>query len=478
MLSALFYTSLRVWHFSRVTVVANCICDPDMFDAVKSYVLVYGCPQAGINSQLVELLRRIAALSSSRLLINGRMTASFPIERSVRQGDPISMHLFVLYLHPLLVSLERVCDNDLIVAYADDISVVVTSVRKIEQMLDLFRRFGRVLGAVLNLNKTTSINVGFVNENTIQVDWLRTEDSIKILGVIFANSLRIMINLNWNTLIGKIAHQVRLHSLRSLTLHQKVILLNTFVTSKVWYLSSILPLYNMHSAKITATMGILLWNRHPARVPMQQLARPRKQGGLNLQLPALKCKALLINRQLQEIGSTPYYASFITQANPRLPPPNLPCLKTFLQTFPRLPPQIQLNPSSDQIHRLFIDQTAKPRVELRHPTVNWMRVWINIGSNKLTSAQRSNWYLLVNGKMEHRVLWHTIGRVDNEQCLHCNAARETLKHKLSECPRVSAAWTLLQRKVAATLNGSRRLIFDDLIQPILGEYTNVKYCLS
>lgn len=165
------------------------------------------------------------------------------------------MHLFVLYLHPLLATLERVCGSDLVVAYADDISVITTSANKIQEMRDVFNRFGRISGAVLNLNKTTSIDVGLVNNNSIQVDWLRTEDSIRILGVVFTNSIRRMVALNWDALVGKITQQVWLHSLRTLTLHQKVTLLNTFITAKIWYLSSILPLNYVHTAKITATMG-------------------------------------------------------------------------------------------------------------------------------------------------------------------------------------------------------------------------------
>lgn len=437
------------------------------FDRVRHSFLYSNMRALGINGRFVDLIERISTLSSSRLLINGRLTSSFPIQRSVRQGDPLSMHLFVLYLHPLMVSLERVCGtDDLVVAYADDISVITTSAYRAQAMRDLFLRFGNVSGAVLNLRKTTSIDVGFINGNPIQIDWLRTETQIKILGVFYVNSIRRMITLNWDTLVGKFGQLIWLHSARTLTLHQKIILLNTFITAKVWYLSSILPLYSVHVAKLISTIGTFLWRRHPARVPLQQMARSWDQGGVKLQLPSLKSKALILNRHLKEIGSMPYYNSFLSQANP-IPPTDLPCLKFLLQTYPRLPPLLQQNPSADQIHRFYIDQTDQPRVELRHPTVNWKRVWRNIGSKTLTSEQRSNWYLLVNEKMEHRSLWFTIRRADSEQCVHCNSAVETLKHKLSECTRVAAAWRHLQGRLATILNRPRTFTFEDLLRPTL-----------
>lgn len=437
------------------------------FDRVRHSFLFENMRSLGINIHLVNLLSRIAALSSSRLLINGHLTASIPIQRSVRQGDPISMHLFVLYLHPLIQSLEQVCGTDLLVAYADDISVITTTAGKIDIMRDVFQRFGYVSGAVLNLDKTTSIDVGFINGNNIQVDWLRTENKMKILGVMFANSIRLMISLNWDEVVRKLAHQIWLHSMRTLTLHQKVTLLNTFITSKIWYLSSVLPLYSIHTAKITAAMGTFLWRGHPARVPMQQLARQRDQGGLKLHLPALKARALLMNRHLQELASIPFYNSFITRANPRPVPADLPCLKIILQTYHNLPAQVQQNPSSDQLHRFYLDQTEQPRVEIRHPAVNWRRVWHNIGTRMLTPTQRSNWYLLVNEKLEHRQLWYIIRRADSEQCVYCNTAIETLKHKLSECPRVTAAWSHLQGVLTTIFDSRRRLSFEELIHPVL-----------
>jgi hypothetical protein len=104
----------------------------------------------------------------------------------VRQGDPLSMHLFVLYLQPLLKQLEQVCGTELIVAYADEISAIVTSVNQLNAMRDLFKQFEQVSGAKLNEAKTIAIDVGIAN-NPLSVPWLRTEKTIKILGLVFAN---------------------------------------------------------------------------------------------------------------------------------------------------------------------------------------------------------------------------------------------------------------------------------------------------
>lgn len=222
------------------------------FDRVRHSFLHRTMCSLGINRNFVELLAHIARLSSSRLLVNGHLSAAFPIERSVRQGDPISSLLFAIYLQPLISKLERIRGNSLIVAYADDISIISVSTQSIVETNSIFSRFERASGAKLNLEKTLSVDIGDINgPNTLDVSWLRTENTVKILGIVFANSIRLMIKLNWDAMVNKFSHILWLHSIRSLPLHEKVNLLNMFATSKVWYLSSVLPPAAVHMAKLT-----------------------------------------------------------------------------------------------------------------------------------------------------------------------------------------------------------------------------------
>ncbi|XP_062717027.1 uncharacterized protein LOC134292168 [Aedes albopictus] len=439
------------------------------FDRVSRRFLSKTMISLGFNGQLVTLLENIAARSSSRILINGKLSQPFPIQRSVRQGDPLSMCLFVIYLHPLLCRLERVCGTDLIVAYADDISVLVTSSEKVERMMTLFRRFGRAGGAKLNLMKTTAIDVGFIDEGTLVVPFLTTVEKVKILGVFYANSIRLMIKLNWEAVIASFSRLIWLHSLRALALHQKVAVLNTYITSKIWYLSSILPAYSIHIAKITAIMGNFLWSRVPARVPMQQLARNREDGGLKLQLPALKSKALLINRHLREKECMPYYRSYMDRVNPtpvRIPA-DFQCLKQVYQHLSSLPHHILQNPCIVSIHDVFVKQTDVPRIMQKFPAHNWRRIWQNVNDSKIPVKTRSDLYLIVNEKVVTKKLMFVLGRSDNENCEHCGAMVETIQHKYSDCQRISGAWSHFQRRIMATAGGWRRLSIDELLRPTL-----------
>lgn len=435
------------------------------FDRVRRSFLHRTMCSLGINADFVQLLSQIADVSSSRLMINGHLSAPFPIQRSVRQGDPLSMHLFVLYLHPLLRELQRASGNDLLVAYADDITVIASSLQKIVEMRQLFSRFEEISGAKINWQKTMSMDVGFIEGNPLTIPWLQTVNKIKVLGVYYANSIRLMIKLNWDSLVSRFAQHVWLQSLRILTLHQKVIVVNTYMTSKIWFMSSILPPCNLHIAKITASIGSFLWARAPARVAMQQLARNHEKGGLKLQLPALKCKALLLSRHIKEIDEIPFYKSLILHENPI--PADLPDVRQISLNLHQLPPTLQQHPFACMIHQYYVGLTDIPRVEGKFPHTNWTRCWRNVGIRQLGCKVKSQLYMMVNEKVEHRNLWSRIGRADAGTCPHCNVACETLRHKFSECRRVAAAWELLRRKTSVFFRGWQTLTFENLHRPQL-----------
>lgn len=173
------------------------------FDLVDRNFLFRNMCSLGINTNFVRLINKIGELSSSRLLVKGYLSEDLAIERSVRLGDPLSMHLFVLYLQPLIKKLEEICGPDLVVAYADDESVIITCRNRMEQIRETFHRFGRVSVARLSLEKFTSISVGYTDDMPLIVPWLRCKNTLHILGVTFANCIRLMNKLNWDALVGK-----------------------------------------------------------------------------------------------------------------------------------------------------------------------------------------------------------------------------------------------------------------------------------
>lgn len=447
------------------------------FDRVNHNFLYNVLRNFRFNPRFVLLLEKIMSVSSSRLLLNGNLSPSFPIQRSVRQGDPLSMHLFVLYLHPLLEKLTAICNDplELVVAYADDISVIIVDDTKLEAVRLAFNDFERCSGAVLNENKTVAVDIGPQTDNR-NTAWPNIQDSVKILGVTFFNTSKQTIEFNWNDVIRKTSRLMWLFKPRNLCLQQKIIALNTFVTSRLWYMAAIFSIPNAVAARMTSLMGAFIWERYPTRVPMEQLTLEIYRGGLNLHLPMHKSKSLLISRFIKTIDNTPFALSY---TNCLTNPPNLAgipseylCLKYIGKIAPYLPDQLKQNPTASTIHNFFRGKLQTPKVMQEYPNVEWRRVWKNIRNRELTVIERSLYYLLVNGKIPHAALLYRQNRIDNASCQVCSNTVEDLEHKLSMCSRVKHLWDHIRLKLETIVG--RSLHFKDLQVPMMQNTS--RYC--
>jgi hypothetical protein len=61
----------------------------------------------GLSNHFVTLLQALYTETTSTVQIKGHLQGPFPIQCGVRQGCPLSMALYTLFLHPFLHILER-----------------------------------------------------------------------------------------------------------------------------------------------------------------------------------------------------------------------------------------------------------------------------------------------------------------------------------------------------------------------------------
>lgn len=122
-----------------------------------------------------------------------------------------------------------------------------------------------------------------------------------------------LIEKNWQEVFKNFKKRLWWHKPRDLNLIQKIILLNTYVTSKLWYAASTLPLTNKFGAMFVSEIGRFLRFGCQQRVAFENLVLPKKRGGLNLHSPILKARALLINRILLHIDILPFTKELVEE---------------------------------------------------------------------------------------------------------------------------------------------------------------------
>uniref|UniRef100_A0A182JUZ4 Uncharacterized protein n=1 Tax=Anopheles christyi TaxID=43041 RepID=A0A182JUZ4_9DIPT len=154
----------------------------------------------GLNSRFVGLLRTIGERFTFRILIKGNLSPSFSILRSTRQGHPFSI---ASNPHQLIICYDQ---NDLVYAYADDITVVTISSDKIEHKRELFEAIVSVPGARPNVPKIVALEIGWTTITTsISVPWLRAVERQRLPGILFFNNIRDDISHYWDIVIQHIS---------------------------------------------------------------------------------------------------------------------------------------------------------------------------------------------------------------------------------------------------------------------------------
>ena len=108
-----------------------------------------------------------------------------------------------------------------VVAYADEVTVFVTSVAEIPAVEDAIHLFEKASGARLNLRKSKALQIG----------WWHTPDTIfgifyhphvKILGVHFWNTIHKSVSATWTQLTGQVRIKAKESSSRDLCLAHRI----------------------------------------------------------------------------------------------------------------------------------------------------------------------------------------------------------------------------------------------------------------
>ena len=113
--------------------------------------------------------------AKTRFILSG-LTRAIEVLFSIRQGDPLAMLLYIVYIEPLLIALEKkmiglqvATFEQKLEAYCDDINLLTDNLGDFEVVGRVIKKFEVVSGAILSRDKKCKV-VGFGNWAG-KVDW-------------------------------------------------------------------------------------------------------------------------------------------------------------------------------------------------------------------------------------------------------------------------------------------------------------------
>ena len=429
------------------------------FDSVDHQFLFRVLDKMGFDSHFISWIKILYSEILSVCLINGHQSESFNIHRGVRQGCPLSMILYILSQEPLYQAIKQTRQIEPIkipstqiklLGFADDTTFIVNSDLSIIFIFNILKQFELASSIKLNTSKTKIFGFG---EWKGRMNWpypdIKVEVfSIHILGITFTHDIMDAIEISWKEILSKIKQKINMLSSRSLTIFQRVIIINALILSKVWYTAHTYPLPLKYSKLINKEIFTFLWLSKYNPIKREVLYQDKSSGGLGLLNVYSKSQSIFISTFIKQFLSSnedetllKYFCAM--RLNPlfniRILPKNAAflCPKflndtvievrklTRIKNFPNINSGDIYQNNLQQV-QLNVDRYILLNKELSFKHMNFK--YINIREREII-------FKVLHGILTTKQRLHQIKKIDSPLCTLCNV-NESITHMFCECIKV------------------------------------------
>jgi len=387
----------------------------------------------------------------------------------------MSMSLYALCLHPLhtlfsrnLAALKIGKKNQptAAVAYADDITLIITVPNDLLKVRDIINSFEKASGVVININKSKALAIAGWDDTDTRAGF-KFCPQLKILGTTFISTKARSSQLSWEPITKTIRAQAKLVYARNLNLTQRIQYVNSTLLARIWYLAQIFPPLNDLTNKMSTAINWYIWQGKIFRVPTATIQKRKLQGGWGLVDIGVKCKSLLINRLwkegCKEDSATAAWLKYWNLAGSQGNPPNrlgklqnMKYLLIYAYNMAYISPQSH-NEKANAFQKRIYDSLYKmeragliniePRISRQQPQADWNRVWENLHSAPFPEQMKATWYHIIHDLVPTKSRLAAIQLSALPQCDRCNKL-DTIVHRLTNCSNSARIWRWTSARLA------------------------------
>ena len=450
----------------------------DMFKAYDRVMLAYLAQvlvAMDFPGKFIDWILMLHEGATTRFILNF-LTDPIKVLFSIRQGDPLSMLLYIIYIEPLLMMIKKMtiglsvsCVKQRDEDFCDDVNFFGEKLSDLIVIDEIFTNFENISGAILSRSsKSKVMGLGpWRGKQDWPLKWLKIVPVMKIFGFQITPSYKQTLYLSWNACLSGFRKTIMSWKTRQLiSLLQRVQVLKIFATSKLWYMASALPLPASFAKKIESFMGSFLWVGKLERLQLDEVKNSVSTGGLSLPCVASKANSLFLKQTCRlvldpfskEYGHVSYWLGlYVKEYFPRMAGgPHAEIVGPYFQYMRLLLVEglvlgdIELERfESVTVRKLYEGYTTTfppPKVIYKFD-VDWAQVWARLEYLGLDSFARECLFSIVHNIVPNRERMHSkMNLVNSANCQLCGV-REDNTHLFTECVLVREAWGWLRMRL-------------------------------
>ena len=421
-----------------------------------------------------DLIKTIYDNMYSAVLANGAKTKYFKLDKSIRQGDGISMSLFVLTIEPLanLIRQDKRIEPVIIPnqpakkisQYCDDTCVITSDVKSIKVVQKLTDIFEKGAGGHLNHNKTEIALLGeWSDEQKRDIPEKNLKVDIKHLGVWFGPNSK---QLNRQQITEKMDRVVNFWKTIPLSFEGKKLILNTKLLPVLYHIIRITGMDRNLKCEVQRRINDFFW--YPKKMKMiayDTLQNDVDHGGLNLPNLDVINEAILTERIHKVLNwNPPWTGQFIYRLGFRLRniKPDFSSSK-YKHTFKCTEIGEVIKSTYNKINHKVMDWTRENFASLKlkiHQNMaykkdsnrNYDNTWQIIQNSTSKRKQKDINYLLAHNALPLTSVLVSRGLKIKNECQLCGSEAETRRHLFMKCKYITDTLKYLQSVIGRTLS--------------------------
>ena len=449
------------------------------FDRVSHQYLFKVLRAFGFTEKFVNWVALLYTDITSSVIVNGFISSSFNLLRSIRQGCPLSALLYVLCIEPLAIAIRNDCriqglkipgvrERARLSIYADDTNSFIGNIGEIDATLEWFQIYSRASGAKLNDEKCKGLWLGAWRHRTDQPFGFVWSDTLKINGVYFGENSTFQ---NCSMLKQKVDKMCDSYRSRHLTLLGRACICNVVICAQLWYVGAVTVLPNSIVTEINRKIYEFIWTGKFEAVNRRTLTYHPQQGGLGLvsikrKLESLRC-AHIYKFVVGTTAKWKYFAvywvglqlrrfdaSFASALVPHAESPSDFYGKT-IETYRKicnLTPVIE--PKVLQARNVYLRlQTAEytdPVVVSKFPQINFKHSFFQLNSRSVSPRARELEWRILHHVLPVNAYLYSFHITNNALCPFCRWP-ETLPHRVFSCKYVTPLWGMVEKWMSAAV---------------------------